>query len=162
LDYITRMQSEALLESRSSSSPTRTSTCTQLDAISEGENEDIIISTQISTSPGKKRKSQSLLSFTSSDEKIHSSSSPASPGSPKRHNSGAGAGAGAVQEVVVTSTSQINKHWREKICEWAYQGKIHYMIHLRCWIGIESSSCRLQSFFFICLDLHFFNDIIYC
>ena len=22
-----------------------------------------------------------------------------------------------------TSSTQINKHWREKICEWAYQGK---------------------------------------
>jgi len=23
-----------------------------------------------------------------------------------------------------SSASQINKHWREKICEWAYQGKL--------------------------------------
>jgi hypothetical protein len=24
-----------------------------------------------------------------------------------------------------SSNSQINKHWREKICEWAYQGKLN-------------------------------------
>ena len=52
-------------------------------------------------SPNKKRKSLSCHNETSPSD-------PTPPGQPSADGS---------------SNSHINKHWREKICEWAYQGK---------------------------------------
>ena len=52
-------------------------------------------------SPNKKRKS--IGNETQDSPNKHCASSPSGPPDP--------------------SNSQINKHWREKICEWAYQGK---------------------------------------
>lgn len=56
-------------------------------------------------SPNKKRKSLSCL-----EETITNNPSP--PGQTSADGS---------------ANSQINKHWREKICEWAYQGKFQMM-----------------------------------
>ena len=52
-------------------------------------------------SPNKKRKSLSS----------HNGSCPSDPAPPGQSSADG------------SSNSQINKHWREKICEWAYQGK---------------------------------------
>jgi hypothetical protein len=56
-----------------------------------------------------------------------SSSLPESPKPPKRLNSGSEGCSGAAKNgsgaSASASSNQINKHWREKICEWAYQGK---------------------------------------
>lgn len=95
-DYLTRMQSEP----EQSSEPTLIFSSSSSDAEA--------------TSPNRKRKS--LLC---TDEELHSfDGSPESPKAPKRINSGA-----ASTTSSEGSSSQINKHWREKICEWAYQGK---------------------------------------
>lgn len=69
-----------------------------------------------------------------------SSSLPESPKPPKRLNSGStGAGRTTGNDSSASasaSSNQINKHWREKICEWAYQGKpnkassSHICLHL--------------------------------
>jgi hypothetical protein len=95
-DYLTRMQSE----------PEQSSEPTPMFSSSSSDTE--------ATSPNKKRKS--LLCANEDMDSLDRS--PESPKAPKRINSGA---------VSTTSSegssSQINKHWREKICEWAYQGK---------------------------------------
>jgi hypothetical protein len=92
-DYLTRMQSEP--EQSSKPTPMLSSSCSDTEV-----------------SPSKKRKS--LLC--ENDDMDSLDSSPESP--PKRLNSGA-----ASTTSSEGSSSQINKHWREKICEWAYQGK---------------------------------------
>jgi hypothetical protein len=67
-------------------------------------------------SPNKKRKS-----LTNSGDTSTGSSSPLQNGE-AGHKSGDS-----------NSNSQINKHWREKICEWAYQGKLaHWTCRQAC------------------------------
>mmetsp|Transcript_7453 Transcript_7453/g.8521 ORF Transcript_7453/g.8521 Transcript_7453/m.8521 type:complete len:462 (-) Transcript_7453:237-1622(-) len=66
---------------------------------------------------------------------------------------GAGSGSGSGRSVGSSSTStssQINKHWREKICEWAYQVVDHFdlnrevvgtaMSHLDRYLGIYNGT----------------------
>ena len=60
-------------------------------------------------SPSKKRKS--LASFTEADAQYDD---PPLPGNSDP-----------------SATTRINKHWREKICEWAYQGKF-WMQSINC------------------------------
>ena len=57
--------------------------------------------------PSKKRKSP-LCSAEDSNHRKSFQSGQAAPGG---------------SSADISSNSQINKHWREKICEWAYQGK---------------------------------------
>lgn len=70
-----------------------------------------------------------MQSQQTSDATTSSSSSSNSPKKRKsceddqqRSSAAAHAGAGDDGDEDGTSSSQINKHWREKICEWAYQG----------------------------------------
>ncbi len=39
-----------------------------------------------------------------------------------------------------SSNSQINKHWREKICEWAYQGKLDALDMWRIGANLKTQS----------------------
>jgi hypothetical protein len=65
--------------------------------------------------PGSKKR-KSLGS--TENESGHSSDSSTTPGPGKRTHTEPSPGPSSEG-----SSSQINKHWREKICEWAYQGK---------------------------------------
>jgi hypothetical protein len=42
---------------------------------------------------------------------------------PKRHKNGSAFTAGSGQKGPSSSSESMNTHWREKICEWSYQGK---------------------------------------
>jgi hypothetical protein len=95
-DYLTRMQSEP----EQSSEPTPMFSSSSSDAEASSLN--------------KKRKSLLCTNEDMNDV----DTSPESPKAPKRINSGAASTTSSEE-----SSSQINKHWREKICEWAYQGK---------------------------------------
>ena len=107
-DYLTRMQSDRLLEAKRDNATTR---CSNAEA----------------SNPTSTKKRKSLLSACEDD---HSSDAcTGSPGSPKRHNSGSSATSGSDG----SSPSLINKHWREKICEWAYQGKYGNLIPQQEW-----------------------------
>jgi hypothetical protein len=79
------------------------------------------ISTSNTSSNPKKRKS--LL--TNHGEHSISTFSPceSSASSPNRHSAGLASKAGSSQEVSSSSSAGMNKQWREKICEWSYEGK---------------------------------------
>ena len=74
---------------------------------------------QYSSDPSspKKRKSWGDLTAADNDESHHAEQCRRTTSTTCASSAG-GASVGSSS----TSTSQINKHWREKICEWAYQG----------------------------------------
>lgn len=92
---------------------------TRMQGASEGNNAEKRASSspmdESSPSPSKKRKSLSCLEEAFAEE---SSFQNGRNNDSQSNDDGDG-----------SSTSQINKHWREKICEWAYQGECELRIH---------------------------------
>ncbi len=101
-DYLSRMQGLAKAQE------------TVIEAASEvGQ----LSPTDPSTSP-KKRKSWGDLSSADHSDSQHTESCRRTASTTCASSAG-----GASVASSSSGTSQINKHWREKICEWAYQGK---------------------------------------
>jgi hypothetical protein len=62
------------------------------------------------------------------------------PPSPKKRKSEDGSNADAASSSSTDgSASVINKHWREKICEWAYQGMFAKIANPKIWFHLEDS-----------------------
>ena len=79
----------------------------------------------------KKRKSWDDLTSAEESESQHTEQCRRTTATTCASSSGSGSVSVGSSSTTSTSTSQINKHWREKICEWAYQGTTSYRYSLR-------------------------------
>ena len=84
-----------------------------LEAVSEAGHES---SSSDPSSPKKRKSWEDLTSVSQSDASQHTEQCRRTASTTCASSAG-GASVGSS-----STTSQINKHWREKICEWAYQG----------------------------------------
>jgi hypothetical protein len=106
LDYLNRWPKQT------SSSPRNPTSASAVSSISNSN-----------TSPNSKKRRKSLLAnndkhFISTFYTCDSNES-----SPKRHKNGSAFTADSGQKGPSSSSESMNKHWRENICEWSYQGK---------------------------------------
>lgn len=94
----------------------------------------------------KKRKSWDDLTSAEESESQHTEQCRRTTATTCASSSGSGSVSVGSSSTTSTSTSQINKHWREKICEWAYQVVDHFdlnrevvstaMSHLDRYLGV--------------------------